>query len=553
MITIGVNRGHNSAVCLMDNEKILFHTESERINRIKYAKWPFSIFQKLPKYINNFDNLCVAGLTPLVKCDSTGFSKDIFSEHLSNLSPSFYKNNNTKIYDLGDKHHLMHATHAFYNSGFESANCIVIDDAGSQIFFTADGEQKYGREYTSSYTFEYPHEYKLIHKKIYFPDDFTNCDLDDRYEINKNISESMAFGQTSKLFGFSELDAGKVMGMASYGKEDDNIPDLIIDDKIRNDIFCSTNLTNVWINFDYIKENDFQKRANWAYKLQKQTQENVLKYILKIVEKTGNKNVCVSGGYFLNCVANYYIRKNLPKDINYYVEPICSDAGTAIGAAKGLWHSINNDKTIRKQKSIYYGIDYNYSKKDIEKKLKDEIMIECSNKDVAKLISENNIVCLYQGKSESGPRALGNRSILYNPTDKNGKDFVNKVKNREWFRPFAGTVLKEHANDWFDLADMEETPFMSYAVDVKRPKEIPSIVHVDNTCRVQTLTKEQNKNFYDIIEEFYNITNVPILFNTSFNLAGEPIVDTLVDAINTLRNSDLKYLYLADNKLLIKK
>ena len=554
MITIGVNRGHNSAVCLMKDNEILFHTEDERLSRIKYHKYPFSVFQKIPQYTNHYNNLCVTGLASLLnKCDNTSYARDMYTEHLSSLSPSFYESN-TIIYDLGDSHHLMHSQCAFYNSGFEEATCIVIDDAGSSYDFTdKNGNPFYGRENTSTYILKYPNESTLIHKKVYFPIEDGDYIIDDNIELTRNISESSAFGHTSKLFGFSVLDAGKVMGMASYGKEDDNIPDLIVDGKVRNDIFCSKDLLDVWIDFDYIKEDDFQRRANWAWKLQNQTQENILKYILRMVETTGTRNVCLSGGYFLNCVANYYLQKNLPKDINLYVEPISSDAGTAMGAAKGLWYAKTGDTTIKKQTHIYYGVDYKYDIDEIKRKLIDEEYLFCKPEYIAKLLSNNNIVCLYQGKSESGPRALGNRSILYNPTDPNGKDFVNTIKKREWFRPFAGTVLKEHTHEWFDLAGMDESPFMMYAVDVLHPDKIPAITHVDGTCRIQTLTKEQNHKYYEIIEEFYKLTDVPMVFNTSFNLAGEPIVDSLDDALYTLRNSDMKYLYLAEYGMLISK
>ena len=176
-------------------------------------------------------------------------------------------------------------------------------------------------------------------------------------------------------------------------------------------------------------------------------------------------------------------------------------------------------------------------------------------KNVAKLISERNIVTIFQGRSEAGPRALGNRSILYDPTDPNGKDFVNKVKKREWFRPFAGTVLLEKANEWFDMAGLEESPFMMYAMDVwpDKQEQIKAITHVDGTCRIQTVTEEQNPHYYKLIQEFEKITGVPILFNTSFNLAGDPLVETIEDALETLLKSELKYLYLPELEMLLEK
>tara|TARA_R110000824_G_scaffold113066_1_gene262618 strand:+ start:1092 stop:1616 length:525 start_codon:yes stop_codon:yes gene_type:complete len=160
-------------------------------------------------------------------------------------------------------------------------------------------------------------------------------------------------------------------------------------------------------------------------------------------------------------------------------------------------------------------------------------------------ILQQEIVAIFQDSSEYGPRALGNRSLLFDPRNKNGKNIVNKIKRREWFRPFAGTVLLEHANDWFEMGTIKESPYMSFAMPVKEKKKpiIPSITHVDGTCRIQTVTKKQNTNFYDLIELFYNKTNVPILLNTSFNLAGEALVETKKDALDTLEKSDINYLY----------
>ena len=137
-----------------------------------------------------------------------------------------------------------------------------------------------------------------------------------------------------------------------------------------------------------------------------------------------------------------------------------------------------------------------------------------------------------------------------------GKAYVNTVKGREWFRPFAGSVLKEFANDWFDMAGMDESPHMMYAVDVQADKvdKIPNITHVDDTCRIQTVTHEQNKHYYELISEFNKITGVPILFNTSFNLGGDALVETINDAIDALVRSDMKYLYLPEiGKLVTKK
>lgn len=162
------------------------------------------------------------------------------------------------------------------------------------------------------------------------------------------------------------------------------------------------------------------------------------------------------------------------------------------------------------------------------------------------LILQQKPLILYQGHSEWGPRALGNRSILFDPRNKEAKNIVNDFKRREWWRPLAGSILLEHAHDYFDMASLKESPNMSFAVDAKdlAKEQVPSIVHVDNTCRIQTVKYEDNPNYYDLITCFYKKTNVPLLLNTSLNLAGHPIVENLEFLEMTCKNSNFKDVYM---------
>ena len=166
------------------------------------------------------------------------------------------------------------------------------------------------------------------------------------------------------------------------------------------------------------------------------------------------------------------------------------------------------------------------------------------------LIDKEQIVAIFQGESEWGPRALGNRSILFDPRNPNAKGIVNTVKMREDYRPFAGSVMLEHANEYFDMKQLKESPWMSFAIQARQKayETIPSLVHADGTCRIQTVTREQNKNYYELIEAFYNITDCPMIFNTSFNLGGEPLVETIEDAIWTCQNSQINYLYVPEDQ-----
>lgn len=542
MINVGVSRVHNSAVSLLNDGQIIFHIENERLSNIKYDAFPFHALSKLPQFTDHVDNLCIAGVGATVPCENY-ISDDIYTTYVKRLGRSFM-NKSMATHDLWEHHHLLHASCAFYNSGFSEAICIIKDGMGSDYPINDIRFQQgtYGRENSSTFTASYPANFNLIDKEVIvgFP-----CDAKvGTAHITNKASEALTFQKTSKLFGFHELDAGKVMGMSSYGRRE------------THQTLNTIKFKNQDLRTGYVDANigvDFQSQADFAYSLQKQSQEAVKNYILNMVERTGIKNVCLSGGFFLNCVANYYYLKDLPSDIKIYVEPISSDAGTSIGAAKLIWHQQSNDKTIRKQSSIYYGFDYAYGRNDILDKLETETYTHATYEDVAKIISERNIVAMYQGRSESGPRALGNRSILYDPRDPNGKDFVNTVKQREWFRPFAGSVLHEETHKWFDMRGLDESPFMMYAVDVLQPEKIPAITHVDNTCRVQTVKKEQNEHYYNLIKAFNDLTGVPILFNTSFNLAGDCIVETIDDALRTIRYSDIQYLYLPEFSLLVKK
>ena len=173
-------------------------------------------------------------------------------------------------------------------------------------------------------------------------------------------------------------------------------------------------------------------------------------------------------------------------------------------------------------------------------------MILKNKQDAVDKLCDGKIIAIFQNHSEWGPRALGNRSMLFDPRIPDGKDIVNTVKKREWYRPLSGTILLEYVNDYFEMLTIKESPYMSFAIKAKQKaiETVPSIVHVDGTSRIQTVTEKQNKNYYELIKSFYERTNVPLLLNTSFNLAGEPLVETLEHALDTINNCDINYLYL---------
>lgn len=557
---LGVNPGHNGSIALISDGELVYYIEEERLSRQKYDGNPFrAILDVLSKW--KIDCVVVGGTTAEIpRLPWTG--EDPYTALVR-------KHNNPKVESitLGQEHHLGHAACAFYNSGFDKAIAIIVDGAGS-LHQTAEFS---GYETESIWECSYPNDFTLKYRSYGNNFGYTFDNGLDHFDGAVTITK--AYEAVSQYLRFGFIEAGKTMGLAPYGKEDKNIPELFVAGRGSKDIFMPSYPAGAYIDqnrvpylkLDRDEEDDWHKdpskltdaEKNLAWKIQHDTQKMVGDLIEEQLEKSDTKNVVIAGGYGLNCVANYYLRKRFP-DINLYCEPISNDGGTAIGIAKYVWYSKNlEDVTIRSQKTLYHGPEYTTEQiQETLDKHSDKISVEKTTyAEVAKLIADRNIVALFQGRSEAGPRALGNRSILYDPTDPNGKDFVNTVKGREWFRPFAASALKEHSSEWFDLAGMDESPFMMYAVNIHSDKvdKIPCVSHVDGTCRIQTVSKEQNLHYHSVISEFHKLTGVPLVFNTSFNLAGDPLVETIEDALNTLYKSDMKYLYLPELQVLVTK
>lgn len=556
MRILAINQGHNGSAAYVVNGELEFYIEEERLTRNKYDANPF---RGMLKAIERGVDVLIVGGTSLTNPQLPWTGEDPYSALVRKFNP------NVAVHHMGDKHHLGHVATAFYNSGFEKAVAVIVDGSGTfQTFQSSDEQSRQigGYETESVYECSYPAVFKEVFKS-YGCNEFVNVNQPN-IRISNSITLTKAYEAVTNYLGFHFIEAGKTMGLAPYGKEDENLKDLFVEGRGNRNYFIPSYPAGAFID-DSIKylrrpekfmewHKDPSKvtdaAKNLAWKVQQETQKQIGDLIESAVQATGQKNVVIAGGYGLNCVANYYLQKRFP-ELNIYFEPISHDGGTSIGLAKIYHHNETKDETIRPQKTLYHGVtepEYNLNGLD-DFDIKD---VTCD--DVAKLISEKNIIALFQGRSEAGPRALGNRSIIYDPRDPKGKDHVNTVKGREWFRPFAGSMLAEKFEDWFETAGLKEAPFMMHAMDFKLEKhgEVPCITHVDGTCRIQTVTEEQNKHYYNLIKAFDSITGVPILFNTSFNLAGEPLVESFSDAIHTIRNSKIDYLYLPEIGKLLK-
>jgi len=586
-----IARGHNSGVCLLKDGEIVFSIEEERLTRQKYDGGPYASMVKILEYTDKIDYLIVAHTQSLSdtagRVDYTG--DDVYTGLARKLGLIENKgvdlHNHPQVVDLSYMHHKLHSACAFYRSGFDDAVSLIVDGAGTFIQMSYDRSPIWVWEVESIVDCGYPSEFKTLYKHYgtkepinaqYVPD-FSSDQFGETGETHEAwITDRAGIVKTyegvTEYCGWSSIEAGKTMGLFPYGKPNDQIPSLFT--KNGKQSFCDRNViipmypASSRVNhglYDALDEwpedptSDvtlLQSRRDLAYAVQTQTQDQVVELIRKAVKMSGKKKVVISGGYGLNCVANYHYLEALKDEgIEIYVEPVSNDAGTAMGAALMFWHAQDASTEIQKLDTLYLGPKYDYSDSDINtvvEKYNAEVK-DATNEDVVALLKDRNIVTIFQGRSENGPRALGNRSILYDPTDPDGKDHVNKVKHREYFRPFAGSILHEYVHEWFDLRGMDETPHMMYAVNCQPgiEEKIPSIIHVDGTCRIQTVKRDQNPHYYDLIKAFNDATGIPIIFNTSFNLGGDPLVETLDDAVETLVRSEIEYLYLPEYGKLI--
>lgn len=541
MKVMGVNLSHDGSVCVIDDGVVVYYQEEERLTHEKHTTGFVNAFSEALRLFDP-ENIVLVGALPYdLDAEAVVSSLMLAAGRLKHFTEHDKKN----VVWMKD-HHLAHALLAYRNSGFEDPAVLVVDGAG-QAF--VDEDYLY-REAETVYD-SVDGSPVAIHKKLItqmgmedyldkageeFEDRpyFSVCDSPlpshsvDFYSSDMSIGKM--FSRTGmQIFG-GYHNAGKVMGLSAYGKDDESHPRAF-----------EANQPNPELLYSDTTDEDI------AYRVQHDSLE-VSKKLIKLVQSlTNKKQICLSGGYFLNCVNNYKYLKSFP-DVEFYVEPNSADSGTAIGAAMWGYENITGQKAFPVS-DIYLGrqADYAFDPSEVKEVLK------CVPSYVAGKLASGEVVAIFQGKEESGPRALGHRSILYDPRDPNGRDKVNLIKKRESFRPFAGSVLQEKARDWFDLAEMEESAHMMYAVETLPDKAelVPALQHNDGTSRIQTVSADNDMHYHKLIKEFDKITGVPMLLNTSFNLAGDTLVVDLKDAIRTCKESGIKFLYLPERKQII--
>ena len=306
-----------------------------------------------------------------------------------------------------------------------------------------------------------------------------------------------------------------------------------------------------------IADKSEQDTFDVAASLQEATEIRFKELITPFIEKYDYENLCISGCVSLNSVMAGKIQDWFPSIKSIYADPIPYDAGLTLGSARYLWHHVMDNPRIKWKDNSSPYLGELYSKEDIDISLnqfKDELNITTTDdSDVIDKLIDKKIISVFGGGSESGRRALGNRSILADPRHAETKDIVNeRVKHRQWFRPFAPSILREDVKDWFER-DIG-SPYMSFVIPLKESMKdkVPAIVHFDGSARLQTVTREDNEWYHDFISKFKEKTGVPILLNTSFN-DREPIVETPEHAIKCFMGTDIDYLYFREHKILVER
>ncbi len=457
-----------------------------------------------------------------------------------------------KVIDIS--HHLAHAYSAFACSPFESGACMVVDGVGShredvlEDVPAASDASPLARESESYYAFD--GKSLRTHTKAWLQP--TKSLVNDDFFIMKGLG-ALYSRVSSYIFGHWNR-CGEVMGLAPFGRLD--LPPLmeLEGDELQvhdwPEAFCHPyeGLSDTaWLESPH--------RGHWedlARRVQEDTERVLIERARRLHAATGSPNLAIAGGVALNCVANGKIAEETPFE-HVFIQPAAGDDGIALGCALYGWLEVLGRERVWTLEHPYLG--RRYTDEEVAQAIQSagarltssRRRLDDAAAAAAERIAEGRVIGWFQGGSEFGPRALGNRSILADPRDPRMQDHVNdRVKHRQGFRPFAPAVLAEHAHEFFTGA--HHSPFMLLATDVRPDKRevIPAVTHVDGTARVQTVHRETNPRFHALISAFADRTGVPVVLNTSFNDRGEPIVESPADAVQTFLDTELDALVIHD-------
>jgi carbamoyltransferase len=550
MRIVGLYNWHDGGYCVLEDGVVVEHVEIERYSRLKEDGGDsLQYFKDI--YLKKND-LTLEDVDYWVSpCPNTNLEKGGGKDYDTH---DYIPKEKVKFYS----HHLCHAAHAFYASGHDDAIVLTIDSAGLE----EDG--------TGISTGIYWCNKKEI-KKI-------------GHILNDHFSLGNLWGRLTRMVfklqaGYPRgHQAGSIMAMAALGDPEKYEQDLM---RMANEDFQKVRYTppgykkgvyvppeedvfHPYLNkYREIAASDDQEKYNIAASLQKVTETYVCHFIEQAIAgmsqmNLSTKNICFAGGVSLNSVALGKITSKYKDHFeNFFVPPVPYDGGLSIGACQYLWHSeLGND--VEKDLFVSPYLGEVYSKEDVLEAIeerKEEVATrdEVSMEEAVDLLVDGNIVAIFQGRSESGRRALGNRSILANPGYKDMKSIINdKVKHRQWYRPFAPSVLESAGEEWFE--NFFPSPYMGFVFKIKKEKlgVAKAIEHFDGTARIQTVREDQNSLYFKLITKFHEKTGIPMVLNTSFN-DREPICETPGHSINCYLGTNIDYLYFPEFEILVSK
>lgn len=510
---------HDTAYCIFEDGKTIIHEEYERFSRIKEEQGDvLKFFQERNPDIKDVD-----------------YYTHFFMRWRGGLQ-AMYPQSFAKMKETGAKyleisHHKAHAANAFFSSNFEKAFIVSIDGGGEEC-----DDQFNTKTHETALAF-YKGEGNKIEK---IQDNFPS--------VNIGHAWSML---TKEVFGLSSgppigNQCGTVMAMAAVSKR----PTRFLDDMR---FYVRNRHQN---NFAYWAAMPEDHRFDLAGSLQMATEEYILELIKQYIP-SDCENICVVGGVALNGLVNQAILNEFNQIKDIYIPPIPYDAGLSIGCCQYIYYHMHDNprKINTSNETPYLGTSYSLDEVNEAISSNDNISSKSveNDQEVIDLLLDQKIVSVFNKGSESGRRALGNRSIFADPRSPKMKDLINeKVKHRQWFRPFAPIILKQYISDWFETN--VESPYMNIISSFKKDKrdKVPAVVHHDGTGRFQSVKQSDNHWLYHFLKQWNASSGVPILLNTSFN-DREPIVETPTHAINCFLKTDIDYLYFPEHKLLVEK
>jgi carbamoyltransferase len=563
--TLGVNAyDHDVSACLLRDGAIAFAISKERLTREKHDT---GFYQSVIDYCLEAEGISLDDVDlvvrncyvlPVEDLEVRMVSQDVpevmsDEERLQAAKHPLFLSRSNKV--LTVSHHLAHAYSAFATCPFDEGVVMVVDGVGNYSADVAEPAQlteqvdPLARESESYYRFAGSRLETL--KKVWLNP--TRGFLSDEFYYMPGLGA--LYSRVSSYIFADWNKCGEVMGLAPYGRPDGIQPLLHMKNGELAVPEWGVEFDKPWL---VDREPNWEASAairHWqdlAWRVQDDTEKVLLERAIWLRETTGAKSLCMAGGVALNCVANGRIAREAGFE-NVWIQPAAGDDGVAIGCAYYGYLAVQKNPRTFLMDHAYTGRAYTDGEVQAAAN-RMPVRLQAASKrsddvyrETARLLAQGHVFGWFQGRSEFGPRALGNRSILADPRTAEMKDKLNKrVKHRQAFRPFAPVVLAERAHEIFE--GERESPFMLLAERV-RPEwrdRIPAVVHVDGTARVQTLRQDQNEPLYRLLKEFDAITGVPVLVNTSFNVKGEPIVETPEDAIHCFLTTGIDYLVLHD-------